>query len=226
MRKYFMYAIFFVCFVSCSQKKEKPKEDLGENDLKEAKYWNDMFYAEQTQYRKDSLRFAGERQNILRSVSESKNQNKMDDFIGGDFDGNGTKEYAFISPTCGLIAFTDENLEKVFDLGKLDGKNTKLFNEGDLNNDGADDFSVYIYGARQNILYIYIYDPSTKWLKASSLIFNSNEKLSDEEINSRVFEEDNQIFCYDEEFANKLSKDIVIRKCKLILRNLKNHKKE
>jgi hypothetical protein len=183
--------MFFVCFCSCSQKKESLKEDLSEkseNDLKEAKYWNDMFYAEQAQYRKDSLRF--------------------------------------VSPTCGLIAFTDENLEKVFDLGKLDGKNAKLFNEGDLNNDGADDFSVYIYGARQNILYIYIYDPNTKWLKASSLIFNTNEKLSDEEINSRVFVEDNQIFCYDEEFANKLSKDIVIRKCKLILRNLKNHKKE
>jgi hypothetical protein len=43
-----MYAIFFVCFVSCSQKTEKPKEDLREkleNDLKEAKYWNEMMYA-------------------------------------------------------------------------------------------------------------------------------------------------------------------------------------
>lgn len=209
--------MFFVCCISCS-KKEKLKEET-ENNLKEAKYWKEMLDADIAYHTKDSVRSSAERKYILRSVSESKNQNKIAGFIGGDFDGNGTIEYAFISPTSGLITFTDENLEKVFNLGKLDAKKTKLFNEGDLNNDGADDFSVYIYGAgRHNILYVYMYDPNTTWLKATTITFKSNEKLSDEEINSRVFVEDNQIFCYDEEFANKLSKDIVLRKCKLVLK--------
>lgn len=169
-----------------------------------------------------------EREKILSDSLNSaiKNQNKIVESIAGDFDGNGTIEYAFISPNNGYVNFSKGNLPNVDVLGKLDPKNAKLFKEGDLNNDGADDFSVYIYGNGFNNLYTFMFKPDFPWTQSLNIILKSDEKASDEEINNKVFRKNNQIYYYDEEDIENLSSGRTKFQYKLVRKNLKDYEKE
>jgi len=156
--------------------------------------------------------------------SVSKNQNKIVDGVAGDFDGNGSIEYAFISPNSGYINFSKGNLPNLIDLGKLDSNYAKIFNEGDLNNDGADEFSVYVYGNGLNCIYTFMYEAPFPWREVLRVDLQSDKKLSDEEVNSRVFRKNNQIYYYDEEETNKSSSSRIEPQYKLVRKKIKDYK--
>lgn len=153
-----------------------------------------------------------------------KNQNKIVDAVAGDFDGNGSIEYAFISPNSGYINFSKGDLPNLVDLGKLDSNYAKIFNEGDLNNDGADEFSVYLYGNGHNCIYTFMYEVPFPWREILKIELNSNEKSSDEDIKNRVFRKNNQIYYYDEEEIKSLSSSIIKVQYKLVRKKLKDYK--
>lgn len=139
--------------------------------------------------------------------------------ISGNFDGTGFTDYAFISPNSGYIEFSKGKAFAVVDLIELNPKDDKLFQEGDLDNDGADDFSVYRYkkGLRNEII-TYLYADNEPWTRCLTIYLNSDEKATDEDIKARVFRKNNQIYYLDE------VKDEKTNKYKLITKSLKNFK--
>lgn len=221
MRKFISVISIFILISSCSGKEEKKllvdkkKKEAKESMAREVKYWNDMVYEEQAQYKKDSLS----------AVSESENMDLGVETIFGDFNGDGKIECAFISPKSGYITFSPDNLGNVFVLGKLDPKNARLINEGDLNNDGAEDFSVYTDFGSLGTIDTFIYNRDFPWRVSLRINMKKGEKVSDEDIEKRVFRENNEIYYYEDEHIE----DIYLlretkRKNKLVRKNIKNYK--
>lgn len=218
MKKFISGISIFILISSCSGKEEKKllidknKKEAKESMAREVKYWNDMFYEEQAQYKKDSLR----------DVSESESEDLVVETIFGDFNGDGNIECAFISPKNGYINFSPEILGNVTALGKLDSKKSKLINEGDLNNDGADDFSVYTNLDSLGTINTFIYDRGFPWRVSLSINMKKSEKVSEADLKKRVFRENNEIYYYEDEHVEGVYH--LQNTTKLVRKNIKNYK--
>jgi hypothetical protein len=118
--------------------------------------------------------------------------------IAGNFDGTGFTDYAFITPHSGNVAFSKGESPDVTDLD-LNPIYDKLFKEGDLDNDGADDFSVYRYkkGIRNEIL-TYLHSYNAPWVLILTIDLKHDEKISDEDVEARVFRKNNQVYFLDQ----------------------------
>lgn len=143
------------------------------------------------------------------------------DGIGGDFEGTGSVVYAFISPNDGYIYFSKGKGLPIVDFMNVDPNELKLFEEGDLDNDGADDFSVYRYKkGLLNEIYTYVHSANGLWTKCLIIDLNSNEKASEEDVKARVFRKNDNIY-----FLDKV-KDEKSNEYKLVSKSLNSFKAE
>ncbi|KUJ61756.1 hypothetical protein AR687_11090 [Flavobacteriaceae bacterium CRH] len=221
VKKFISGISIFILISSCSDKEEKKllidkkRKEAKESMAREVKYWNDMFYEEQAEYKKDSLR----------AISENEKENEAIETVLGDYNGDGKTESAFISPKNGYITFFPDNLGNVTELGKLDPKKSKLINEGDLNNDGAEDFSVYTDLDSLGTLNTFIYNRDMPWRVSLRIILKKGEKVDNEDLEKRVFKKNNEIYYYEDEHIEDiyLQKDTKYKN-KLIRKKIKDYK--
>lgn len=150
--------------------------------------------------------------NIKRQAIETKKNSleTIGEKIQGDFNGDGQMEFAFaikIEEGQGNpiedgtsdkyeILFSDNNLKSI-DIGCCE---TRLINEGDLNNNGTDEIS--IFQAPMNgctfLMKTYSYINQTwKQIVETFLIPTGCEKLNDKDLQKRIFKENNAIYYYD-----------------------------
>lgn len=144
--------------------------------------------------------------------------------IDGDFNGDGNLDTAF-----GVLlrrAMEEEGQDEYvirFSDGSIHQLETgygeiRLINEGDLNNDGRDDISVYqapLHGCTYNMnTYSYSGD---KWksITGTWLVLSGCNYLSDEDLQNRIVVEDGTVYYYqedpnDEHFALQ-KKEMVMR---------------
>lgn len=149
--------------------------------------------------------------------AESQKSNEVTHKIKGNFDGTGFIDYAFISPNSGHIVFSKGKAFSVVDLIELNPNDDKLFEEGDLDNDGADDFSVYRYKKGwHNEIITYLHSDNEPWTRCLTIDLTSDEKASDEDIKARVFRKNGKIY-----FLDKV-KDEKTNEYKLVSKSLKN----
>lgn len=153
--------------------------------------------------------------------AESQKSNEVTHKIKGNFDGTGFIDYAFISPNSGHIVFSKGKAFSVVDLIELNPNDDKLFEEGDLDNDGADDFSVYRYKKGwHNEIITYLHSDNEPWTRCLTIDLNSDEKASDEDIKARVFRKNGKIY-----FLDKI-KDEKTNEYKLVSKSLNSFKAE
>jgi hypothetical protein len=69
-----------------------------------------------------------------------------------------------------------------------------------------------------------MYEVPFPWREVLRIDLQSDKKLSDEEVNSRVFRKNNQIYYYDEEEINKSSSSRIKSQYKLVRKKLKDYK--
>lgn len=130
--------------------------------------------------------------------AESQKSNEVTHKIKGNFDGTGFIDYAFISPNSGHIVFSKGKAFSVVDLIELNPNDDKLFEEGDLDNDGADDFSVYRYKKGwHNEIITYLHSDNAPWIRCLTIYLNSDEKATDADIKARVFRKKGKIYFLD-----------------------------
>lgn len=139
--------------------------------------------------------------------------------IQGDFDGDGQTESAFDTKTKEgkgnpiedgtsdeyTINFSTEKLRSI----NLGCCNSRLINEGDLNNDGADEISVFqapMNGCTYTMT-TYSFD-SNNWeeIIETFLIVTACEPISDEDLQKRIFKEDKTVYYYDSDTNDENSK--------------------
>lgn len=130
--------------------------------------------------------------------------------VEGDFDGDGSKEYAFLvltekgggHPLDGgtadkySIKFSSNDL-KSLPIGCCEAR---LVNEGDLTNNGTDELSIYQAPVNGNTYTMTTYsfiNGDWKVLFDPFLIPTGGDYLSDEELQSRVFLQGDSIYYYD-----------------------------
>ncbi|OOV18967.1 hypothetical protein [Flavobacterium sp. LM4] len=221
VKEFIIGILIFILISSCSGKEEKKllidkkRKEAKESMAREVKYRNDMFYEEQAQYKKDSLH----------AISENENQDEAVETILGDYNGDGKIESAFISPKSGYITFFPDTLGNVTELGKLDPKKSKLINEGDLNNDGAEDFSVYTKLDGLGTLSTFIYNRGMPWRVSLRVILKKDEKVNNEDLEKRIFKENNEIYYYEDEHIEDINLPRNVKsKNKLKRKNITNYK--
>ena len=144
--------------------------------------------------------------------------------VQGDFDGDGQMEFATAlkiregqgnpvedgTPDEYAIQFSVDNL-KTIELGCCE---ILLINEGDLNQDGADDISVFqapMNGCMYTMTTYAWVNGNWKQIVESFLIPTNCEKLSNEELQKRIFKEDNAIYHYDTDLndGNLVKKKVI-----------------
>lgn len=133
------------------------------------------------------------------------------DRISGDFDGDGQKEFAFpvkVKQGHGnpvedgeadeyAISFSNKNIKPI-NIGCCEAR---LVNENDLNNDGADDISVFQAPMNGNLytLTTFTFAGKDHWrtLIEPFLVPASGGELSDDALQARVFLENDTIYFLD-----------------------------
>ena len=127
--------------------------------------------------------------------------------IEGDFDGDGKDEFAIITQTKQgegnpvedgtpdeyAISFSNKELKPIL-IGCCEAQ---LINEGDLNQDGKEDFSVYQAPMNGTVYEMTTYSlQNLKWkqIVETFLIPTAHEELNNEEPQKRVFLENNTLY--------------------------------
>lgn len=129
--------------------------------------------------------------------------------IQGDFNGDGQTDFATATkvkerqgnpieggtPAEYEIRFSDDNLKSI----KAGCCDIRLINEGDLNNDGADDISVFqapMNGCTYTMTSYSFTNRSWKPIVQPFLIPTGCDNLSDDDVQKRIFKEKNAIYYY------------------------------
>ncbi|MNR05324.1 hypothetical protein D3C85_1213460 [compost metagenome] len=132
--------------------------------------------------------------------------------IEGDFDGDGKDEFALITQTKQgegnpvedgtsdeyTISFSNKELKPIL-IGCCEAQ---LINEGDLNQDGKEDFSVYqapMNGTVYEMTTYSLQNSNWKQIVGTFLIPTAYEELNNEELQKRVFLENNTLYILQED---------------------------
>ncbi|WP_395077998.1 hypothetical protein [Flavobacterium sp.] len=137
--------------------------------------------------------------------------------FNGDFNGDGKIEIGYVTKDLGFIYFLNNRLEPIYH-NSTKGE-FRFFNEGDLNNDGNNDLSVYqsIDDSDFDTMATYSYK-NGEWVDLIKKfhIYNKGKRLSNQEIESKVFIENNKAYYYDFENLEKVfiqhAEDVFINK--------------
>ncbi len=130
--------------------------------------------------------------------------------IQGDFNGNGQADVATAikikegkgnpvedgTPDEYEIQFSGDSLKSI-NVGCCD---IRLINEGDLNNDGADEISVFqapMNGCTYSMTTYSFINGTWKQIVATFLIPTGCDNISDDDLQKRIFKENNIIYYYD-----------------------------
>jgi len=136
--------------------------------------------------------------------------------ISGDFNGDGKTEFAWAvisKPGHGnpmengesdefSLQFSDPVIPE-FRIGCCE---VRLFNEGDLNHDGADEISIYQAPDNGNTYTFSTYTfkgDNWKTLFAPFLVPTGGDPVSDEDLENRVILENDSLFFYDVDFSDE-----------------------
>ncbi|OWP75948.1 hypothetical protein [Flavobacterium oreochromis] len=87
--------------------------------------------------------------------------------------------------------------------------NIRLINEGDLNNDGADDLSVFqapMNGCTYSMTTYSFLNGTWKQIVETFLIPTGCDKLNDDDLQKRIFKENNTIYYYDTDLNDESGK--------------------
>ena len=132
--------------------------------------------------------------------------------IEGDFDGDGKDEFAIITQTKQgegnpvedgtpdeyAISFSNKELKPIL-IGCCEAQ---LINEGDLNQDGKEDFSVYQAPMNGTVYEMTTYshqNSNWKQIVETFLIPTAHQELNNEELQKRVFLENNTLYILKED---------------------------
>ena len=132
--------------------------------------------------------------------------------IEGDFDGDSKDEFAIITQTKQgegnpvedgtpdeyTISFSNKKLKPII-IGCCEAQ---LINEGDLNQDGKEDFSVYqapMNGTVYEMTTYSLQDSNWKQIIETFLIPTAHEEMNNEDLQNRVFLENNTLYILKED---------------------------
>ncbi|MFT7590741.1 MAG: hypothetical protein ACI9UJ_000653 [bacterium] len=154
---------------------------------------------------------------LLLSASLSQAQfSRIGSSVYGDFNGDGVKEYAFCVqtdkgygnaiengvPGAYSIYFSSATISEI----KVGCCDVILINEGDLNDDGADDLSLYqapMNGNTYSMKTMSLNDSLWNVIVPTFLIPNSGFNISSEGLQNKVYERDGIIYFQQTDFDNE-----------------------
>jgi hypothetical protein len=144
------------------------------------------------------------RKNNTIEFDDNITKQKSVETINGDFNGDGKIEFAYVSLKDGFVYFSNKDIPPV-----PHSSNTgefRLFNEGDLDNDGINEISVYqSYDIDFDQMTTYsIKNGYWNQIISPFLVFNNSKKISNEEIEDKVFIENKKAYYYDFENIEKV----------------------
>lgn len=139
--------------------------------------------------------------------------------IQGDFNGDGQTEFATATKIKGgqgnpvedgtpaeyEIQFSGDNLKSI-NAGCCD---IRLINEGDLNNDGADEISIFqapMNGCTYSMTTYSFINGNWKQIIETFLIPTGCDNISNENLQKRIFKENNAIYFYDTDLNDENGK--------------------
>lgn len=157
------------------------------------------------------------------AFGQSSTDRKIGDKIDGNFLGNGKKVIASViktkeakgnpiengTPAEYEIRFSDKNLKPI----KAGCCEIILINEGDLNNDGKDDISIYqapMNGCTYAMTTYSLINGNWKKIVDTFLIPTGCETITNENLQKMIFRENNQIYYLEKDMSDENGK--VIRK--------------
>lgn len=136
--------------------------------------------------------------------------------IWGDFNGDGKKESASVKlikkgygnpvedgvPSEYAVRFSDKKLKSI----KIGCCDARLINEGDLDNDGRDDFSIFQAPMNGCTYDMYTYSlKGTVWRKIIPLFLvpTACEYFTDKQLQDRIFIENKSLYKYEEDLNDE-----------------------
>lgn len=145
-------------------------------------------------------------------VPQKTNRVLIGQKIEGDFDGDGKDEFAIVTQTKKgegnpvedgtpdeyTIVFSNKKLKPII-IGCCE---SQLINEGDLNNDGKEDFSVYqapMNGSVYEMTTYSLQNLNWKQIIEPFLIPTAHEDLNNEALQKRIFLENNTLYILKED---------------------------
>ena len=141
---------------------------------------------------------------------------KVGETIWGDFNGDGKKESASVKlikkghgnpvedgvPSEYAIRFSDKKLKDI----KIGCCDSRLINEGDLNNDGRDDLSVFqepMNGCTYSMFTYSLKGSTWKKIIPLFLIPTACDYFTDKQLQDRIFLENKSLYKYEEDFSGE-----------------------
>ncbi|MFB3387764.1 hypothetical protein [Flavobacterium sp. LAR06] len=148
--------------------------------------------------------------------SEKKDRILIGPKIEGDFNGDGKDEFAIITQTKQgegnpvedgtpdeyTISFSNKKLKPII-IGCCEAQ---LINEGDLDQDGKEDFSVYqapMNGTVYEMTTYSLQNSNWKQIIETFLIPTAHKELNNEDLQKRVFLENNTLYIFKEDPNNE-----------------------
>ena len=167
-----------------------------------------------------------EKINNTQEITEKHKSNLqlVGDKIQGDFDGDGKSEFAYMikikdqkgnpmedgTPAEYEIQFSNEKLKPI-NVGCCE---VRLLNEGDLNNSGRDEISIFqapMNGCTYSMT-TFTYDKKVWKELVNAFLFPTYcDPISDEDLQKRVFKENNNIYYYKTDLNSEDGKLIKVK---------------